>query len=75
MNTPFLNLLEGLVSGSTTSKTPVIDAARALVNSPAVALLVSIQNNPIESLILGFAKAVLPPAPTTTTPTVPITMP
>jgi hypothetical protein len=63
-NSPLLALLEGIVSnGTTPTGHPAIDVARAVVNSPAVELLVSAQNNPLESLLLGFAKAILPLTP------------
>lgn len=64
-NSPLLALLEGIATGSTSGH-PLVDVARAVVNSPAVALLVGAQSNPLESLLLAFAKTILPPTPAPT---------
>ena len=60
VNSPLLNLLEGAVQRAESGQgLPVI---RALVNSPAVAVIVAATPTQIDDLVLTFAKAFLPPA-------------
>lgn len=65
MNSPLLTLLEGVRARAKASNTPVLDALRTVVNSPIIAEIVTVTPNPIDNLVLAFAKAMLPPTPPT----------
>ena len=69
----FLNFLENVVHPSNNTGRPVVDVLRTVVNSPAIGVIVAAMNNPIESLILGLAKEILPPTPSPTPVAVPST--
>lgn len=63
MNSPLLSLLEAMHARAKAGNTPVIDAVRAVVNSPVTAAVVAATPTPFDDLILGFIRAVLPPTP------------
>lgn len=62
MNSPLLNLLEGVQARASAQKTPVIDAIRFVVNSPATAAIVAATPTLFDDLVLAFARRALPPS-------------